>query len=272
MSDQTERLEIFDIDWLDQCPSGVLVLDRERRALWANRALATMLGMQRESLIHADRTRLPDHVALFDGDPLVQINDDNGEERWLKCTTAEARTREHAPVHLHFYQEITAQVELQRQRDELRARVEALSTRDPVTGVLNRRALVHALEEQVTRSRRYQNPLMIILMRVREANDTPLSDEAMLAVSQTLRDRLRWADIIGRYDDEHFLIILPETRREAGNDVLIGVQESITAIETRQGVSLALSTQAGFASWEKGDDPRRLIQRALDQMLAAPTA
>ncbi|HIP52882.1 MAG TPA: diguanylate cyclase [Chromatiales bacterium] len=272
MSAESQRLEIFDIDWLDQCPSGVLVLDQERRTLWANTALATMLGVDRQALIDKDRESLSSHLALLDGDPLVQVNDAHGEERWLQCAAAECHTREGIPVHVHFYQEITAQVELQRQRDELRARVEALSTRDPVTGVLNRRALVHVLEEQVTRSRRYQNPLLVVLLRIRDANERPLSNEALREVSHALRDRLRWADIIGRYDDDSFLLVLPETRMEAGNDLVASIQDAVATVQIPDQRPIQLHTQAAYAAWEKGDDPRRLIQRAVDQLLALPTS
>ena len=58
-----------------------------------------------------------------------------------------------------FFEEVTEQVKLKQENSALQQQVEELTITDELTGLANPRALNRALSSQVTRSRRYNNPL-----------------------------------------------------------------------------------------------------------------
>ena len=130
----------------------------------------------------------------------------------------------------------------------------------------NRRATVQALEAQVTRTRRYGNPLSLGAMRLSHPDmpDTTLPDASILTMAHYLRERLRWADIIGRYEDQLFLVLMPETNQEDATRILEQIlQECVDGALSELGNNPLPQLAFGVAMWEKGDDPQRLIQRTL---------
>jgi two-component system cell cycle response regulator len=101
-------------------------------------------------------------------------------------------------------------------------RLEALATTDPLTRVLNRRALLDRLNAEVDRARRYSSELTLLLLDVdhfKQINDTAghLAGDAVLRqLGALLEDARRKVDIVARYGGEEFVAILPETSSEGG--------------------------------------------------------
>lgn len=90
-----------------------------------------------------------------------------------------------------------------------------LSSRDPLTGIANRRATMERLEETWSRISRHQETLAIGIAdvdRFKDVNDRyghPTGDRALERVAALLRTSLRGEDHVGRWGGEEFLIILP---------------------------------------------------------------
>ena len=92
-----------------------------------------------------------------------------------------------------------------------------------------------------------------------QGNPAPL----VLGVSRFLRDRLRWVDQIGRWEDNIFLLVLPETEQEDARALLdkIGTEISNTTLPPPlEGINPVLSF--GMGVWKKGDDLRTLLRAA----------
>ena len=253
----------FQTAWLDTCPTGILMIDAAGRIAWINNTLREMLELGEETLVGFDQKTLPDdaYQALFAGDPVLHLQSDSGVERWLRCDIHKVGDAQQESVNIHYYQDISEQMAAQLACDNLRQRVDDLTLTDELTGLANKRALVHALVSQVTRSRRYGNPLSLIMARIDSKNG--LDDRTMLLISHSLRERLRWADFIGRYEENLFMLILPETNREA-----LQVLRDKILQEVPDSVSDSLfSLSLGLAEWQKGFDPRRLIDKALQDLI-----
>lgn len=97
------------------------------------------------------------------------------------------------------------------------ARLEALAHTDPLTHLLNRRALTIRLVAELERVRRYNSPLtmlMIDLDHFKSVNDTfghLVGDEVLRGTAMILQRSVRSVDMVARYGGEEFVIVLPET-------------------------------------------------------------
>jgi two-component system, cell cycle response regulator len=101
-------------------------------------------------------------------------------------------------------------------------RLEELATTDPLTKVLNRRALLDRLMAELDRARRFGSSFSLLLFDVdhfKRINDTAghLAGDAVLRqLGSLLEEAVRKVDIVARYGGEEFVAILPQTAPEGG--------------------------------------------------------
>jgi diguanylate cyclase (GGDEF)-like protein len=260
----------FNRELFDVCPTGMLAIDSEVCIRWVNPALEAMLDLSGEELIGKDKKTLPESLhALFDETDMLHLSINGDGERWLQREVREVVDGVNAQLRLHFYHDISQLILAQRESDQLRRQVEDLTITDELTGMANRRATIQAIGAQVTRSRRYGNLLTLGAMRLShpEQNGIALPDTSVLVMTQYLRERLRWADVIGRYEDQLFLLVMPETGIDDGKKLL---QQIVN--ECRGGAlqdladNLVPELAIGVSEWSKGDDSQRLIARAIESI------
>jgi diguanylate cyclase (GGDEF)-like protein len=93
--------------------------------------------------------------------------------------------------------------------------LEALSVRDGLTGVFNRRKIEEVLDGELQRIRRYGGEcgvLMIDIDHFKKVNDGyghVVGDQAIRHVAQLAGKTLRNTDVVGRYGGEEFVAALP---------------------------------------------------------------
>ncbi|MDP2786567.1 MAG: diguanylate cyclase [Pseudomonadota bacterium] len=130
----------------------------------------------------------------------------------------------------------------------------ALMVRDSLTGLLNHTSYKERLRAEVARAKR-QNKLLSVAMididHFKNVNDTyghPAGDRVIKNLSRLLKQRLRGADVIGRYGGEEFALALPDTPIEVALGVINSLRESFAAIEHHAGnVSFRNTFSAGVA-------------------------
>jgi len=248
-------------------PWGVLIL-RRQKILWANQSLAKMLHTLPEKIIGLTPASAPPALAaLFEEHSeqlTVELN--NGETRRLH--------RERLPLpavdtEVHYFEDITERLNLEEERERLLTLVKTLDNRDAETGLMNRNAILLALDHQISRSRRYGNPLAAVRLTLEPPHDCEeIHHIPLREISQEFNTQLRWADQIGRLDKTTFLLVLPET----------SLLDAEYLAETLARDRIALASRAGgwtigfsTAAWCKGDDARKLIER-LTQSRPIPSA
>ncbi len=96
-------------------------------------------------------------------------------------------------------------------------RLEALAHTDPLTQLLNRRALITNLVAELERVRRYNAPLSLLMIDVdhfKLVNDSHghiAGDLVLEELGLLLQRAARLVDTVARYGGEEFVIVLPET-------------------------------------------------------------
>jgi two-component system, cell cycle response regulator len=100
---------------------------------------------------------------------------------------------------------------------EANSQIEKLSVTDPLLNIFNRRYLHERLPQEAARSRRYGQPLSLVMADLdhfKKINDTyghQTGDQVLQHAVNLARSALRVSDWIARYGGEEFVIVLPET-------------------------------------------------------------
>lgn len=103
---------------------------------------------------------------------------------------------------------------------ELRDKLLQVSTTDELTGLHNRKYLQERLEQEISRAKRYGTKLSCLLFDLdffKVVNDIygyEWGDVLLRSIADKLKQLIRKEDILTRYGDEEFLLILPNTPEE----------------------------------------------------------
>jgi two-component system, cell cycle response regulator len=154
------------------------------------------------------------------------------------------------------------------------ARLAALAQTDPLTALLNRRALTERLISELDRERRYGHSVAVLMLDLdhfKTVNDTRghlVGDDVLKDTAEILRAAVRSADFVARYGGEEFVVVLPETSLEGAVIFAERLRERIanTAFRGGPGVALSLSVSIGVALFP---GPRIA---SVDDLLAAADA
>ena len=145
---------------------------------------------------------------------------------------------------------LALQDELFRSREQLRRQ----ATIDSLTGLLNRRAILAALAEELGRASREARPTGVLMLDIdhfKEVNDRfghQVGDCVLAEVSGRLANSVRSYDRVGRYGGEEFLGVLPN----CSGPLLQAVAERIRSRVVSRPVTttagdLTLSVSVGLA-------------------------
>ncbi len=145
--------------------------------------------------------------------------------------------------------------------------------RDGLTGLLNHTTINEYLEQELARAQRQKSELsfvMIDLDQFKLVNDTyghPAGDRVLKSLSRLLKQRLRRADVVGRYGGEEFALILPDTGGENARYVLEDIRRRFNKITHLAGDQhFSVSFSAGIASYPQYASANDL-KEAADQAL-----
>jgi diguanylate cyclase (GGDEF)-like protein len=114
-----------------------------------------------------------------------------------------------------------------------------LATSDPLTGVLNRRAMERLLDAEVNRAERFGTPLALLMIDVdhfKNFNDRMghvVGDLVLKEVAHRLKQSIRKVDAVARFGGEEFCVILPQTDARQALEVAHKLCIAIRAIEIR---------------------------------------
>ncbi|HFD13247.1 MAG TPA: diguanylate cyclase [Crenotrichaceae bacterium] len=227
---------------LQKLPLAIVIL-KDETIIWVNQKFIDLSGFSAEQLINISPASSEDERLnrLFGNIDETESFELNGNQIYLLPEAVSLTEQKQ----VYVFHDIS-------QQHELREQIKQFSLKDSNTGLFNRRVILENLESQVTRSRRYGNPLALLRLSISGCEtDTA---ERMKAVAEQLKDRLRWADCLGTLDENTILIILPETCLEEAKEL------ATKLLNDRAIASDGCCIQFGITAWQKGDDPARMLK------------
>jgi diguanylate cyclase (GGDEF)-like protein len=159
------------------------------------------------------------------------------------------------------------------------ARIEELAQFDELTGALNRRMIMAALEDEMALARRGKTACAVALIdldhfkRVNDQNGHPAGDEALRTFAITMFANIRAIDKLGRYGGEEFLLILPETEPDSAKQMLDRLRAIIAELDwSAISSGMAVTISAGITTLREDDTPDAALARADTALYRAKAA
>ncbi|SHH17059.1 GGDEF domain-containing protein [Thermosipho atlanticus] len=148
---------------------------------------------------------------------------------------------------------------------KLVSRLEKEAETDFLTGFFNKRAIRNMLIVELEKSIRYKIPLAVIFLDIddfKAYNDTfghLRGDLVLQKVAELIKKSIRAVDIVGRYDGEEFVVLLPGTNKEGAIKVAERIRKSI---ENYSFPNRKITVSLGVTLAKNGDSVYSLIERA----------
>lgn len=210
---------------LDALPVPVFFKDRQGVYQGCNKAFSAIMGKRSDELLGMTVFDLSPHdlaQVYFDADEALMAA--GGEQRYeaqIQLPSGERRD-------VMFYKSVLRDPHGQvtglvgtlldiTERKALELRLADLAQRDPLTGLLNRRAILAHLDGLHKDRRQILQPVCLMMIDVdhfKSINDQhghAVGDEVLRTVSQSLVAQLRDSDRVGRIGGEEFLVVLEST-------------------------------------------------------------
>ena len=158
----------------------------------------------------------------------------------------------------------------------LQTAVEQLSIRDPLTGVFNQPHVLHLLENEIHRARRYGTPFTLAQIDIDHfrpfctEHGQAVGNKVLIRMGQLLNDSMREIDIAGRIGIDDYLLILPNIGLK---DAMVGLERLRGLIETQTFTDkfVRITISGGIVEYT-GENAEAMIERCQSLVAVARQA
>jgi diguanylate cyclase (GGDEF)-like protein len=154
--------------------------------------------------------------------------------------------------------------------------IRSFMVRDSMTGLFNHTATKEHLDTVIANAQRKQEEVcfaMIDVDKFKAVNDTyghPIGDRVLIALARLIRQRVRKADIVGRFGGEEFAVILPCCNISEAVVLLNELLESFAAVKFQtKDETFSCTFSCGIASLSLYGDATALNAGADEALYAA---
>ncbi len=252
----------FALAFFDRCPLPALVRGPSGTVQAVNAAFERLVGHSVAADLLAPLSRSDDCLqALLTESGPICWKDGSGSSVYL--APEDFGLKDPAQTQVRIFFDVSEQIRLENCNAELSETLERQTLTDPVTGLLNERGVMLALEPQVARSRRYNKSISVVAIHVAAGDSSSIP---MLEIGRLLKDRLRWADLVGNSEKLGFILVLPETAAPAASQLADKLKREIDAIIQLAKPGESMHSCYGIADYRKNDNATTLLKRAQASM------
>ncbi|MCE4538758.1 diguanylate cyclase [Pelomonas sp. P7] len=165
---------------------------------------------------------------------------------------------------------------LSEQREELAralAQLQAIATRDELTGLPNRRQMQALMDQELLRSLRHHHDFCIALVdldhfkRINDEHGHATGDAVLRAFAQAGQAALRATDVLARWGGEEFVVLLPDTSMPPAIAGLERLRLQVAALRVEAGGgTVGVTASIGLTGHRHGDTLDQTLARA-DRLL-----
>ena len=160
---------------------------------------------------------------------------------------------------------------------ELERRLSYMANSDMLTGLSMRRRFYEQLEQEWSRSRRYNLPVSCVMFdidffkRINDSYGHPVGDACLVQLADLLTESCRKSDFVCRYAGDEFLALLPETNEENAAIWAERLRERIAATPVTVGdTTVRITSSFGIVQrYDEIEHPADLVDLADQALLQA---
>jgi two-component system cell cycle response regulator len=152
--------------------------------------------------------------------------------------------------------------------------ISRLARTDELTGLHNRRSFNEAFTLALSAARRHSHPLSLIsidLDHFKTVNDTfghSVGDLVLKEFADLLKEMVRVEDIASRWGGEEFIVLLPDTTREAAHTLAERIRTSFEK-QLSSAAPLKVTASFGVVQLQNGENEDDLIRRVDNALYVA---
>ncbi len=207
--------------------------------------------------------------------PLWSSSDGDGPPRVSGAVSVARRGGRFTEPERELFHYLAGQASVSLENVGLHETVERQAVTDDLTGLSNRRAFDETITTEVERSRRFDQPVSLVMVDIddfKTVNDRHghlLGDEVLRRVADVLRASGREIDEPARYGGEELAMVLPGTDLEGAYNLAERIREGIAdlRIPLPDGEVLQVTASLGAAVRPGSADDVTGLVRAADQAL-----
>jgi diguanylate cyclase (GGDEF)-like protein len=158
------------------------------------------------------------------------------------------------------------------------ARLKETSFKDEVTGLYNRRFFSLRLEEELSRYRRFNHPVSVVLLDLdgfKSVNDSlghAVGDDTLRDVAQILMKHSRGINVVSRYGGDEFAVLLVETSKAGARLYADRIREVVAKYPFSHGKILTASFGVASLPDDEASTAEDLFRSADEALYAAKRA
>jgi diguanylate cyclase (GGDEF)-like protein len=158
------------------------------------------------------------------------------------------------------------------------ARLKETSFKDEVTGLYNRRFFSLRLEEELSRYRRFNHPVSVVLLDLdgfKAVNDDlghAVGDDTLRDVAQILMKHSRGINVVSRYGGDEFAVLLVETSKAGARLYADRIREVVAKFPFSHGKVITASFGVASLPDDEATTAEELFRAADEALYAAKRA
>jgi diguanylate cyclase (GGDEF)-like protein/PAS domain S-box-containing protein len=272
---------------LEAADEGLVVFDGEGRCRMIGRRAGEMFGVEPAAFVGKTRQEVlqafaraceePEtfmEAAAADG-PLgaprmaADVDVRRPRPRTVLCRGVPISREGKPPGRVVFVRDVTRERAAERSTRQLQARIAELTPFDTVTGLLNQRRFREELDREHGRSTRAWDSYAVLRLDVdgmgilNEELGVTMGDEVLEQVAGRLKKCLREYDVVARFEDDEFAMLLPGADALAAR--VVGERVTRAMVDTFQvGPGRTVTLSIGGALWvpPSGETSEDILKRA----------